>query len=334
MKKVLITLVLFTIMFSCASCSMLGSTTQKYLNALNNTQTADTLESKTETRITIDLSKASDKAKKNLENLKEITFNSDESIDNKSEKMEMNNYISFGKYSWGTKMYINKDQVFMKINDKYAKLSSLQDGNYELENNELKKEYKEFSKELADIWKKSIQKEILSKEGNTIESTPDGDIKVTQLSLELNDEKAKNILDNLAKLLYESDTIKKLAVENAKEYAKIEEEDKKELEKDINNWFNNLPQNMKDYKENFAIENLKLTAKIDKDSYIIEEMFEGEIVIKTEGEIRIKFNTSTTRWNINKEIDIDIPEITEENLIDEESFDDEMKETFEELFGE
>lgn len=337
MKKVFIPVILVIFVFFIASCSMLSSTTQKYLNALNNTQTADTLESKTESKITIDLSKASDTAKKNLDNFKEIKLNADESIDNKNKKMEISNYISFGKYSWGTKMYIDGDQAFMKVNDKYLKLNAVGDGGFALGDSQFKKEYEEFSKELATIWKETVQKEILAGEGNTIESTPDGDIKVTQLSLELNDEKTKNILDSLAGLLSRSEIMKKSAIENAEKYAQIEEADKEskeELVRNINDWFDKLPENMKDYKEKFSVENLKLTAKIDKDSYIIDEMFEGEIVLKLEGEIRIKFNTTTTRWNINRKVNVNIPEITEDDLIDEESIDDEMKETFEELFGE
>lgn len=333
MKKIFISVVIIAFMFSVVACSMLNSTTQKYLNALNNTQKVDTLESKTESKITIDLSKASDEVKKNLDNFKEITFNVDESIDNKNKKIETNNYISFGKYSWGTKVYIDGDDAYMKINDKYLELNAVGDDDAQ-EDSELKKEYEEFSKELAAIWKESIQKEILTGEGNSIESTPDGDIKVTQLSLELNDEKTKNILDSLAGLLSKSEIMKKLAVENAKEYAPIEETEKEEMVENINSWFDKLPENMKDYKEKFFVENLKLTAKIDRDSYIIEEMFEGEIVLKLDGEIRIKFNTSTTRWNINREVKVNIPKITEEDLIDEQGFDDEMKETFEELFGE
>lgn len=337
MKKVFIPVIVVIFVFFITSCSILSSTTQKYLNALNNTQNADTLESKTESKITIDLSKASDTAKKNLNNFKEIKFNADESIDNKNKKMEINNYISFGKYSWGTKTYIDGDQAFMKVNDKYLKLNAVGDGGFALGDSQFRKEYEEFSKELAAVWKETVQKEILAGEGNTIESTPDGDIKVTQLSLELNDEKTKNILDSLAGLLSKSEIMKKSAIENAEKYAQIEEPDKEskeELVRNINDWFDKLPENMKDYKEKFSVENLKLTAKIDKDSYIIDEVFEGEIALKLEGEIRIKFNTRTTRWNINREVNVNIPEITEEDLIQEESIDEEMKETFEELFGE
>jgi hypothetical protein len=129
--------------------------------------------------------------------------------------------------------------------------------------------------------------------------------------------------------------MKKTAIENAEKYSQLEEfdnEGKAELTRNISDWFDKLPGNMKDYKEKFTVENLKLTAKIDKDSYIIEEIFEGEIVLKLEGEIRIEFNTSTTRWNINKEVNVDMPEISEEDLLDNGDFDEEMKETFMELF--
>ncbi|WP_010252330.1 hypothetical protein [Acetivibrio cellulolyticus] len=336
MKKLVIPVIVVMFMFYTVACSMLGSTTQKYLGALNNTQKADTMQSKTESKITIDLSKASDEAKKNFENFKDITFNVDETVDNKSKRSETNCFIGFGKYSWGTKLYIDGDKAFLKVNDKYAKMTPQDNGTIVSADGKINKEYQELGNELATIWKDTVQKEILTGEGNFIESTPDGDVKITQLSLELNDEKSKKILDSLAGVLSGSEIAKKTAIENVKKYGnyeKSDEEEKKEVINNISEWFDKLPENMKDYKEKFSIENLKLTAKIDKDSYIIDETFHGEIVIKYEGEIRISFDINTTRWNINREVNVNIPEISEKDLMNESNFDEEMDETFSELFG-
>lgn len=336
MKKIIISITALIVMFCFTACSMMGSATQKYLVALNKTQKAETMESKTESKITIDLSKTSDEVKKNLDNFKEITLNIDETRDSKNKKVEWNNFIGFGKFSWGTKLYVNGDDVFLKVDDKYAKLTPNDKNEFVSPDGEINKEYEQLANELAAIWKDTVQKEILTGEGNSIESTPDGDIKITQLSLSLNDEKSKKILDSLAELLSKSEIAKKTAIENAEKYGNYEksgEEGKKEVTDTISQWFDKLPENMDNYKEKFSIENLKLTAKIDKDSYIIDEMFEGEIVIKYEGEIRIGFNVNTTRWNINKEVNVNIPEIKEEDLIKEENFDKEMQETFTELFG-
>ncbi len=336
MKRFFGFLILVMLVFYTAACSLQNSTTQKYLIALENTQSADTMQSKTEAKISIDLSNASDEAKKDMENLQNITFNIDETVDNKNMKIESNNYISFGKYSWGTKFYVNGDEIFLKVNDKYVKLDSGDKGSFVSADGNINKEHKELADEVAVIWKDTVQKEILTGEGNFIESTPDGDIKITQLSLELNDEKSKKILESLAEVLSKSEMAKKTAIESAQRYGdidKLDEEEKKKVITSISEWFDKLPENMKDYNEKFSIENLKLTAKIDKDSYIIDEVFEGEFVIKHEGEIRISFNVNTTRWDINKKLSVNIPQISEEDLIDEESFNKEMDETFSELFG-
>lgn len=336
MKRLIIPLILVIFMFYSVACSLQNSTTQKYLKALENTQNADTMKSKTESKISIDLSKESDEVKKGLENLENITLNIDETVDNKNLRAELNGYISFGKYSWGSKIYINGDEAFLKVNDKYVKLDSDDNVAFVSADGDINKEYKELADEIAVIWKDTVQKEILSGEGNFIESTPDGDIKITQLSLELNDEKSKKILESLAGVLSKSEIAKKTVIESAQKYGnfeKLDEGGKEKLITNISEWFDKLPENMKDYNEKFNIENLKLTAKIDRDSYIIDEVFEGEFIIKHEGEIRISFNVNTTRWDINKEINVNIPQIREEDLMDEGSFDEEMDETFSELFG-
>ncbi len=336
MKKLIIPLILVLFMFYTVACSMQNSTTQKYLKALENTQNADTMQTKTESEISIDLSKASDEASKYLENFKDIKINVDETVDNKNKLVESNSYLSFGKYSWGTKVYINGDDAFLKVNDKYVKLNSDNSGEFTSADGDLNEDCKELINEIAVIWKDTVQKEILTREGSFIESTPDGDIKITQLSLELNDEKTKKILEGLAGVLSKSEVAKKTAIESAKKYGNIEkldEEGKKKVITNISEWFDQLPENMKDYNEKFSIENLKLTAKIDKDSFIIDEVFEGEFVIKHEGEIRISFKVNTTRWDINKKLNVNIPQISEEDLMNEENFDKEMDETFSELFG-
>lgn len=336
MRRFSVIFILIMFMFYTAACSTQNSTTQKYLRALENTQNADTIQSKTEARISIDLSKASEEAKELLKNFKDISFNIDEIADNKNMRIESSNYISFGKLSWGTKIYVNGDEIFLKVNDKYLKLDSKDQSSIVSADGSINKEYRELVEEMSGIWKDTVQKEILTKEGNFIESTPDGDIKITQLSLELNDEKFKKILENLGLILSKSEIAKKTAIESAHRFGNVErldEEEKNKVIADINEWFDKIQDNLKAYNNKFSVENLKLTAKIDKDSYIIDEVFEGEFVIKHQGEIRISFNVNTTRWDINRKLSVNIPQISEEDLIDEESLQEEMRETFSELFG-
>lgn len=329
-KRLLVVLLIGLMLISAASCGMVGSTTEKYSKAFNNTINAQTMQARTELKMKMDLSKASEEQREVLEQFKDVTLNVDESIDQKKGKADSNYYFSNGSFMVNMKLFVDGDDVFMKMpkfdsdsKAQYLKLEPKEAGFFATEDTESSQKYKEFFDELYKVWMDVVQNEIIASEGNSIESTPDGEIKVTQLSLGLTDQKVKNILDKLAQLVSRSEVVKESSIEMSKMYAdeSISEED---MEKGTREFFDNIIDNVDKFNDTFTLEKLKLTAKIDKDLYIIDETLEGDLVIKdgTKGEVRISFDVHTTRWNIDKDIEVNIPEIKEDEIIHEEDFKD------------
>lgn len=339
LKRLVSVLIITFFMFVSVSCSMFGSTTQKYINAFKNTESAKTMQTRTQLKVKVDLSKASDEVKKNLDQFKDITLNVDGSIDKRNNKQEASYYLSAGNIMTNFNVYVDEDNIYLKSSfpdtgNKYLKLDPENSGLIVTQDSESFAEYNKFYNELVGIWKQSIQGEILESEGNSIESTPDGEIKVTQLSLELTDQKTKNILDKLTNLAAKSEVIKKSSIENGKMFAPEDISDEV-IEKGTKEFFENLPQNIGKYMEKFTIEKLKLTAKIDKDQYIIDETIEVEALINDDdaGEIRISFDIYTTRWNIDKDIKLSIPEINEDDTVSEDEFQEEALKFYKEFIN-
>ncbi|MCX7923809.1 MAG: hypothetical protein N3B21_17630 [Clostridia bacterium] len=330
-KKILIFIVSAVFMINATACTMLLDTTNKYLSALNNTQNADSLQSKTECTVNIDLSKTNQETKKKLEKFKDITINMDETVDRKNQKEESNIFLSAGDIITTSKTYVDGDKIFMKLGDKYIQLYPDKEFEKKADIEKYVKDYEELYDGMAVIWKESVQNEILSSQGNSVEHTPDGDIKVTQLSLELTDDKAKNILSKLTDIVSKNESVKKMAAENTAKFFEGKATEA-EVNKNVDQWFKDLSENTNKAKEKFSLEKLKLTAKIDKDSYIIDETLEGTLVIKYEGEIRVNFNVHTSRWNINNEqVKVNIPQIKKEDLVDMKSFDKKSLEHFKQI---
>ncbi|MCX8130035.1 MAG: hypothetical protein N3I35_08055 [Clostridia bacterium] len=319
-KRLFYMLVSVVLIASISACSLQSNPTLKYINAFVKTNDADSMEEKTEFKINIDLSKASDEVKSEFEKFKEITLNMDGALDNKGKKWRINTFLGAGDIMMNPVVYGEGEKVYMKLNEKYVDLSKMKGA----KENSSKPSYEEYGKlygEFSTIWKDAIANEILSSEGNSILYTPDGDIKVTQLSLELNDEKQKNIVRKIAEAVSKNDAIKNTIAKISKNF-KQEGINQEESEKKLKDWLDNLPGNIKDSEKKYSLENLKLSAKVDKDSYIIDETIQGTIVIKHKGEIGIGFKVHITRWNINNNsIKVEMPEINEKNLMDMKEFE-------------
>lgn len=326
------------LLFFTSSCVM-QSTAQKYLDSYNNTMKAETLQVRTEGRIGIDLSGASERQKEVLEGFKEISFNVDEALDHRNKLGESNYYINIGGNIINTRIFAQEDKIFMRFpgidsETRYIKFDLNEETFEESLNKELMGEYEKIKDELNRIWTETVKNEIIANEGNSFENTPEGDIKVNQLSFELTDEKAKNILGELLRLVSQNEAVKKFSIETGQRFSN-EEISKEDIEEGIEGLFDKLAGYDKEIKESFALNKLKLTAKIDKDRYIIDERLEGEIIIKdgADGEAVVSFEINTTRWNINRDIDISIPAIDEDEIISEDEIDEFLNEFYSKMEG-
>ncbi|NLP14725.1 MAG: hypothetical protein GX383_09695 [Clostridium sp.] len=325
---------IFSMLFFTSSCVM-QSTAQKYMDSYNNTMKAETLQMRTEGRISIDLSGASESQKEILEGFKNVTFNIDEAMDHKNGRGESNYYINIGGNIINTRIFAQEDKIFMSFpgvdsETRYIKFDLNGENFEESLNKELMGEYGKIKDELNRIWTEAVKNEIIANEGNSFENTPEGDIKVNQLSFELTDEKVKNILGEFLRLVSQNEAVKKFSIETGQRFSN-EEILKEDIEEGIEGLFDKLDGYDKEIKESFTLKKLKLTAKIDKDRYIIDERLKGEIIIKdgTEGKAVVSFEINTTRWNINRDIDINIPQIDEDEIIGE----DEIDELLDEFYG-
>ncbi|MCX7709053.1 MAG: hypothetical protein N2484_04320 [Clostridia bacterium] len=316
MKRLISVIVTIALAASMSACGMFKGTTQKYMEAFNKTQSADSMQAQTKYNISMDLSKAPEEVKEGLEKYKEVTVNTDQWIDNKNRKSETRSFVKAGEMMLDSKIYALDDKVYLKsffTGDKYMDLTSgakQNNASIDMKNQE------KFYNDLLAVWKDAVQNEVLVTEGNSIENTPDGDIKVTILTLELNDEKSKNILKKITELYARNDEMIAMAAEGG---AKIYKEygfegDGSQV---VREYLKKLPETLEKNKDKFAIEKLKLTAKIDKDSHIIDETLEGTFAFKVKGEIRANFNMHTTRWNIDSgKVKVNIPEIKKEDIIE------------------
>jgi hypothetical protein len=309
-KKVLILVLIIAVLsVSLFGCNGL-SATQKYLKAMNNISKIDSYESLSILNINFDLDEASKEDKKNLNDIKKISLNMDTKYSNGDFIQEI--FFDSNEMVMDNTIYVFDNKAYLKSSFTDEKYMDLNEYNFEEEN----EEDKNLTEDVYSIWKDSIENEIMEEEGNSIITTPDGDIKVNQVSLSLNDKKVKKIIKEIVKLIDENDSLKDSVISSIKTYS-----DSKSDEENFESWFENLSETLDKYEDNIEINKLTLNAKYNKDNYILEQSFEGEIIIKNDGVIKVDFDYSMKNWNINKDVNLDIPDIKDNDIISPEGVD-------------
>lgn len=323
-KRIFVFIFAIAFLFTAVSCDMLANPTEKYLLAIQNMMNAGSMESKSKFEMHLDLSKAKESVKEQLEKFKDITVNNDSAVDNKAGKQVSKFFANVGGVPLDLNAYAEGENIYFKsslLGDKYYKpdLSAMKEKNEEkLPDIEAKSdEYKRLSDQVKQVWVDAVKNEIISSEGTSVENTPDGDIKVTDLSLESTDQKGKNILSKLADIVSKSSILLEQAKEGSEKYTP-KDVNRNEVNEEIEKWFQNLPDNMKKLNGKYTLDDLKLTAKVDKDSNLINQVISGAITIKDEsvGELKISVTYDETYWNINRKVTVDIPEIKETDIGD------------------
>lgn len=331
-KKILLTITTLIFIFTAVSCSIGEGTTKKYLDAMQKTEKADSYRQNSKITLNLDLSKASEKAKKDFEKYKDITVNIDETIDNKNDMSMSDQYIKAGEINLSIRQYISGNTIYLKLpdgSDKYVKIDLQDKINANVAS---EKASSEFQQKTYKIWEDFARNELITDEGEAIENTADGDMKVTLLTIKLTDDKAKGVLAKIADVLSKDESMKKSIIENQKMYNKNGTK-AAEINSKFEEVLNNLPQYFEKNKDKVAVENLKLTAKVDRDSYIISQVISGTIVIKVDGEIKVNFEMNSVKSDINTgKIKIKIPDTVISNAVklDEANFSnpDYMKKMF------
>lgn len=262
---------------------------------------------------------------KNFESEFNLTY------DDELKKNIARNYFNFGGLGFDAVFYYDGEKSFIKmpIIGKYLVLDEKLFDNYmedtELANSE--KEYisKEAIEKVEQKWLDMITRDDVFAGKDSIMSTPDGEVKVTEYTIKLTGEEFKNVINESADILLNDEVLR----ETIKEYIEKSTEDKIDL---------NLDEVIEDFKDGMKyskIEDISYVAYIDIDGYIVKENIEFEMNFKNSEEHRMnsfKYFLEINRWSIEKEQEFNFPELTEDNTLNTDEVDQGVPFMFENIF--
>jgi hypothetical protein len=252
--------------------------------------------------------------------------------DDEAEKAILRNYMNFGGLGFDFDMYINGEEIFMKLPvvGKFMKIDEIQnacniDNIDDIETEEYSKEIvsDETIRAFTDKWVNLMNDDDVFKGRDIILTTPDGEVKTTEYTITLTGTQIRTMIEECADIAAKDEKLRQFC----DNYMNIKFD-----EEEIT--FEEMLQYLKDNIEDYTVEDFKYTALVDIDGYIVNENIKfavkaarGDLVLRG-----LNYNMDIITWDINKEQHFDFPELTDENTIDAdnaEELPDLMKDMFE-----
>lgn len=331
MKRVLLFLLSVVFLISLAACK--NNDFDAYIKAVNKTNEIKRGQQSKDLKMNMDfdMEGLSDEEIKKLSYFKSFNSKFNITFDNDLNKSIGRNYFNFGGLGFDMTFYRNGEKSFIKmpILGKYLLLDESLIDTY-LKDEEIDKEEKKCIsektiKELGEKWIDTIKRDDVFAGKDSVMSTPEGEVKVTEYTIKLTDEQFKKLLTESGDILLKDEKLK----ETIDEYVRrIREE-----ESDFN--FNDAISNFKEGIEESEFENLSYIAFIDIDGYIVKEIIEFSIRFrgqKYEGMNGFEYYLETNSWDIEKDQKFEFPELTKENTMDTDEIDKGIPFIFENLY--
>ena len=253
-------------------------------------------------------------------------------FDDKEEKAIIRNYLNFGGLGYDFEVYVNGEEVSIKLPvvGKYLRIDeemiSESEQYYDTGNQIISEETK---KEFTKKWISLMNEEDVFKGKNIVLTTPDGEVKTTEYTIKLSDEQIKTLLKECAQILSEDEALKLFFEKNIS--VNVGETEGELEQKTFEEMLDDIIEGL----EKFNVENFSYRAYVDIDGYIVNEIF--DISLKTidaekEGIIGINYNLDIKTWDINKEQKFEFPILTDENTIKTDEMKDNMPAVMEDYF--
>ena len=173
----------------------------------------------------------------------------------------------------------------------------------------------ETEEKLEKIWKKLLTDKDVTKLNNIILSTPDGAVKAKEYQLNLTDEDLRSAMLESIDILSEDQLFNKKmdGILKNSSYSTEKLTSVKEM------WSEN-----RNFIQNSKIGPLSYLAYIDRDGYIVEEKLtvgiKGGDGSKNTGIKSFSFSYHLQRWDIERDVEINLPNVTVDNSIPLEQF--------------
>lgn len=305
MKKriaIVMTIILAGILSACSTKSL-----EDYNNAV--TKTSSEKMGKTLIDMSISMDFNTDgltlEQTRELNHFKEMLFQFTNQYDITKDKISMDIYMNLGGIGMDSSYYRDGDNEFIQIPvlRKYVNVKEKVEG-------AMTSDYETSFSDIGQKWLELLSEDDVVKGEDTIIDTKEGQVKAKVVTITINNEQLKVFSEEIVRIIMETDMIDNFVFVT-----------------DSNNNVNKdeIVQRIYDSLERIVFENFEAKAYIDFDGYLIKDEMTIDMSMKDpkKGEPKtIKVSYEESHWDLGKEQTIDIPEISEEDILEMDELKD------------
>ncbi|MBS4537912.1 hypothetical protein GOQ27_05530 [Clostridium sp. D2Q-11] len=231
-----------------------------------------------------------------------------------TEKFISRNYFNFGGLGFDLDVFGNGEDIYlqMPIIGKYINVKEFDENKQSSQENEFISENSKVK--ISEKWVGFLQEDDVFSGKSTVMDTPDGEVKVTEYTIQMEKGKLKEfasyVINTVAKdENFRNNLANQINTSNGNEQVTID---------DIIN-------NSEEMIEGANVGAFNYTAYVDIDGYIVKEVIKVTMDSSDSEKINsATFNMNINRWGIEKKQEFDFPDINEDNILKESEIDQEM----------
>ncbi len=261
--------------------------------------------------------------------LQEVGLDLHSKMDSSGEipNMQMTGSVKMSGMSYEFEMYMNQEKVAMKMpmNPKYLVSSVVDEEGQSMTLDQEKA--KEITLKVMDIMLEQLSDDQITKEKDAEVTINEETVKVTKINIAMDDTQAKAFLKKAIKAVMTDESVRDMIVVQSQKQAKAfggEEPTKEEILADLDESVKNIEEGWDEAVKLFTVNTLEMSYGIDSNTQIISSDGTVDVTVippVEEGQeeskpINAKVNFNATSSNINGDITIEFPELTEENSQD------------------
>ncbi len=330
MKKrsiIVFTLVIALVVSLSVGC---GSKTPKEIleDAILNSAEIKSSQQKVELDFSLDMETSDPMLAGYLEMFKDISLVMDLKTDSESKKSVGEFTFDLNGMVTTVDLFVTSEHIAFKLPMAPQYVVQELDTDEEMDD-EAKQEMGKMLEEITKAMLENIEDEKIVNNGDKTITVNENDVKVTEIAVEMSNEEVMKVLEVALEKVFENPQMREYFAQSYKTAFEAEgiELTDEELEEAINEMKEQMSLSFEEMKEFVEINDLTMTFFIDNKSNIRKTDFEFDVIMEdvdTGETITMEINGTTDVWNINEELEMDIPEFDEENSITLDDFINQM----------
>lgn len=321
-RKILSIVLSMILVVSFAACGQKESPKELLRAASENAINMMSAEQDIEMKLNVEMGETEDPGMQMMASmLKNVAIKFHAKSDMKTDiaKMEANGSASMSGMTYDFEMYMNEDKMAIKIPimPQYIVQDMKGEDGKSLSSFD-KEDAKELNKKVMDILFDKIEEKEMVKEENVEVTVNEEKIKVTTVKVSMDDARSKELVNEMFLSIMKDESFRKMIAKSQSNQSKSlgMEKSEEEILEGMDEMTSEFEKNWEEAVKHFTINKFDLTYGIDGKKQVVYSL--ADIGLKVTDEEKkidatVSLSINSTAYNINEDMEIKFPELTEEN---------------------